>query len=646
MSLPSQPRRSTRFARTPRVLLSLLTLGLSVALTLLAATSSHASPDDDIVRELTIHYELDAKGDLHVTETYQWDFGDRDGLGFYRSLVYKMGYTPDPTKLRILDYGNYRVESPSGAPAQVWVDNRTDSEIVLAVGAPNGSSDTRTGVQSYVLSYDVRGTINAVRGQSTAQDADEFYYNVFANSPNRVDKVTITVSGPAEVIDVACYQGPAGSQDACDSFASQGQTATFTAEQLANREGLTIMAAFPSGTFSDPGPILIDRPVGARAGDFVADNWGWGAAIWAALLGLFSFIRVRRGRDQAFDDLPVGALPQPGFQYHARPLASQPPVTPREVPPEQLRPAEAIVIAEEDTSDKAFTATMIDLAVRGYFTIEPIELDDGNAEVGDWRLTRNAQARTSEDLLGFEKSVLNSLFDNGYQVRMSDLREGHTAAVSAFKSELGAHADQQGWFTSKGLVWGPKSVNLVTAFAILGLVLSGGLALLAVSIPSFAHLAPILAAIAGVLLLGLIAWLATAKAAHGRSGLGRAHYEQIRGFRDHLGSVEGHQLRWQTGDDIFSDYLPWAVSFDLTERWVGIFRELAAEGRYTTMPYWYGGDYRDFDRGFASLGDSVSGGLQESISYSPGSSGDSGSFSSGGGGFSGGGVGGGSFGGR
>lgn len=626
-------------------LLGVLVVALVAIFSFSASQPAQANPDDDVVRDLAIHYELDATGELYVTETFQWDFGDREGLGFYRTLVQRMGYLPDPSKERVLEYSNFKVSSPSGAPAEIWVESRTGPELRLAVGAPNGSSATRTGVQTYVLSYQVRGVVNAVRDQRGVADVDEFYFNVFSNSPNRVQNVTITVYGPADVVDVACYQGPEGSENPCDAYSSQGSQASFGAHEMSRREALTIMAGFPAGTFSDPGPILVDRPAGAATGDLVRYNWPIAAGGWAIVLALLGFVRVRLGRDRAFTDLPPGTLPPPDQLHHQQAaLRSEPPIITRPVPPEGLRPAEAIVIAEEDTSAKALTATMIDLAVRGHYSIEPLPYD-GQIGVDDWRLTRSPQAPPEQGLLGFERVLLNGLFANRGQVRISDLRETHYADLKAFTTELRAHSDSRGWFVGRGLVLGTKAAKIVIAVAIIMALLSGGLAFLVDSAAKTRHLTPIFVALTVGLFTGLAVWLATAKAAHGRSALGRAHYEQIRGFRDHLGSVEGHQVRWETGDDIFSDYLPWAVAFGLTARWVAIFEDLARQGQYPLMPVWYHGRDGDFATQISSIGESVGGGLQAALTYSPGSSGDSGSFSSGGG-SSGGGVGGGSFGGR
>lgn len=392
------------------------------ALTFSATTPAHADgdPDKDIVRELAIVYELDETGQMHVTETYRWDFGERNGLGFYRTLVRAMGYAPDRSKLRVYDYGNCEASSPSGAPASVWVEGRSQAEVRLAIGAPDGSSDTRTGVQTYVLSYDVLGAINAVRNEAGTPDQDELYYNVFTDTPNRVDRVTVTVRGPARVIDLACYQGRESSNDRCAQHSSDGSTATFTATDINKRQGLTIMAAFPPGTFSEPGPILVNRPPGAATEELVDTFWPLLAVAWAGLLALIVWVRKRLGRDWHYPDLEVGALPEPGRKYSRRRLLAEPGIVVRTFPPDGLRPAEGIVLADEKTSTKAFMATMIDLAVRAHLKIEPLGAQ--GKIVRDWQLTASPRPPESDQLYKYEQVLLATLFTGRTTVNISKLR--------------------------------------------------------------------------------------------------------------------------------------------------------------------------------------------------------------------------------
>ncbi|HZK06014.1 MAG TPA: DUF2207 domain-containing protein [Actinomycetaceae bacterium] len=648
-------------------MLGAVVAALFVALSVVVAPPARADgdPAGDVIRGLDVVYELDAAGTLHVTETFQWDFGSRNGLGFYRTLLQRMGYQPDDTKVRILEYSNFQVSSPSDAPADVWVEDAYGNEIRLAIGAPDGSSDTRTGVQTYVLSYDVEGTINAIRGQEGVNDQDELFLNVFADSPNRVDSVTVTVRGPADVVDVACYQGGFGDSTPCDSYGSEGPTASFGADGVPSGEGLTIMAAFPSGTFANPGPILVDRPSGSpstgfpgdpayaptaadRAGAWLKDYWPAAAGVWAALLAGIAALRVRGGRDRTYVGLPPGLMPVDGEPAEEVRMTSEPPVAVRFHPPDDLRPAEAEVIEEEHVTSEAFTATMIDLAVRGYLTVAPAATTK-RGKVKDWKLALTRSGPPPGELLPFEDQLMRSLFGTRTSVRISKLKGEFASELGKFNKKLTAHSDAEGWFVRRGLrSRGGKisgSVGIFVAAALLfrsdgfsSITMGGGLLL------------PLIVAGIVALVTLLIVWAATARAARARTAKGRAHYEQIRGFREYLSTAEADQLRWEVGEDIFSKYLPWAIVFGVADRWTSLFEQLAAEGVYTTVPIWYVGYGHPgaFSHHIRSIGNSVHGletAGMSALTYTPGSSGGSGSFG-GGGGFSGGGTGGGSFGGR
>jgi uncharacterized membrane protein len=72
--------------------------------------------------------------------------------------------------------------------------------------------------------------------------------------------------------------------------------------------------------------------------------------------------------------------------------------------------------------------------------------------------------------------------------------------------------------------------------------------------------------------------------------VGRALTDQIEGFRLYLATAEAEQLRFEEGEDIFSKYLPWAVMFELTERWTKVCERLVELGRIPAIvPTWYYG---------------------------------------------------------
>jgi uncharacterized membrane protein len=74
---------------------------------------------------------------------------------------------------------------------------------------------------------------------------------------------------------------------------------------------------------------------------------------------------------------------------------------------------------------------------------------------------------------------------------------------------------------------------------------------------------------------------------------GRAMCDQVEGFRSYLATAEADQLKFEEGEDIFSKYLPWAIIFELADRWARICGDLVAMGRLSNeTPYWYLGTYQ------------------------------------------------------
>jgi len=117
---------------------------------------------------------------------------------------------------------------------------------------------------------------------------------------------------------------------------------------------------------------------------------------------------------------------------------------------------------------------------------------------------------------------------------------------------------------------------------------------------------------------------------------------KVEGFKTYLATAEADQIRFEEGEDIFSKYLPWAIAFDLADRWAKICGDLVAMGRLpNATPYWYVGSYNmaAFNTGF--LTSSLATAAAPAPSSGASGTGFGGGSSFGGGGFSGGGGGGG-----
>ncbi|WP_193311315.1 DUF2207 domain-containing protein [Georgenia satyanarayanai] len=631
-------------------LLAVLTLFLA-GLLLLPPAATAAS--GDVVRQLDITIEVRPDGTLAVTETYDWDFGSRQGLGLTRVLDSRFDYQPDPDKVRVYEYGGFTAASPTGAPAGVWPTDE-GARVRVDVGAPDGSEDRRSGRQTYVLRYTVDGALNAVRDDPTVPDRDELYWNATGHDWDvPIEQATVTVTGPADVVDHACYEGSRGSTAECASLDADGGRVRATSGHLPSGSGVTVVAAYPAGTFGAVEPILEDRPerllwagdgAAPTAARFVRDNLAWLAPL--AMVGpvVLAVFRVRRGRDLHFADLPPGVLPAPGTTPRVEVLRDDPAVAVRFTPPDDLRPGEVGTLDEKTATTTHVSATLIDLAVRGFLQIREAGTS-WRGRTNDWLLVATPEAARGA-LRDYERTLLEKIFAGRSQVQMSQLRNTFAGTLRTARRQLAAGL--AGLFTGRLRPATQGSVASLLPLVIIGFVvlnIGGGIVGAAASGPA----SIVLVLVAGVVLAAfLLAWGLTRRARQQRTPVGRALHEQSRGFRLYLTTAEAHQLRVEEGEDIFSRYLPYAIVYDAAERWAGIFARLEAHGHQVARPTWYVGAHGFHGGSFTTLGSalsSFSSTAGRTLSSTPGSSGGSGSRG-GGGGFSGGGGGGGGGGGR
>ncbi|WP_369796726.1 DUF2207 domain-containing protein [Cellulomonas sp. URHE0023] len=297
-------------------------------------------------------------------------------------------------------------------------------------------------------------------------------------------------------------------------------------------------------------------------------------------------------------------------------------------------PGEMGTLIDEKADPVDVTATLVDLAVRGWLRIEEVPRDNPNKKAKDWTLVQLKNRDGS--LLPFEDMLLTEIFAGRTSVRLSDLKTTFAASMAKVQTGLYDEVTNRGWFRAN-----PHSVRSTWRVAGVALVILAGL----LGILAFNVLSDVRGSLLVPIAIGIIgaAVFLMSSAAPARTADGTAALAQSMGFRRYLATAEANQLKFEEGEDIFSRYLPYAIVFGLADRWARVFSELAAQGRAVAQPGWYVGGYYPgsniyWASAFASSLDRFSSIATESISApTPGSSGGSG-FS---GGFSGGGVGGG-----
>jgi len=539
------------------------------------------------VRAWDTEIYLEAEDAFGVIERIQWDFEGESRHGILRDIpvAYGRGRAADyQIRLEVS-----QVTDADGRP-RPWRTRRSGGVLEIRIGDPDVFVD---GVEDYWIQYRVE------RGILFFPERDELYWNATGNQVEvPIERASATVYLPGTVVPAEvqqlCFTGPQGSlAQACASKPGVNAIRFEATEGLRPREGLSVVVGLPKGVIREPTPR--ERWL-SRARDYVSPWLALPLVVLATLVGLW--------RTQGRDPVAGAAVP---VRYE---------------PPAGLSPAEVGTVLDERADLVDVSATLLDLAVRGYLRIEEIEstgflfLRDK-----DWRLVK---LREGSDLRPHESLLFDRLFDARDQVTISQLKNKFYAHLPAIKSAIYDAVCREGRFFPTS----PEQVRRRWLGAGMA-ALIGGMVVLWTGAATGAAIAIALSG-ALVLLFG--------RAMPRRTRRGREVYEEIRGFQEFVGRVDKDRLERFGGRtaERFERVLPYALVLGAADAWAEAFGDLASE-----PPRWYAGrsgvPFRP--RLFVNeLGSSL-GAIGQAMASAP--RGGSGRSGFGGGGFSGGGFGGG-----
>ncbi len=561
-------------------------------------------------------YEVDIRverdGTMAVKEKIAYDFGSLRRHGIFRTIPVRFHY--DDKYDRVYPIKDIRVDASAGTPHEFSTSSK-GADLLIKIG---DADKTITGAHTYEISYVVRGALNSF------PEHVELYWNVVGGKwPVPIERVQARISAPEPIRNVACYAGLEGSRLNCAQIAAEGDTATFGQGHMGPFQGLTAVLALPKGAVSPaPKPILRERWSLARAFALTPLTVSLAGVLLAAAAFGIGWLLWAKGRDRRF----VGSATDVAFGNEGakeqRVGLFEKDLYPTEfVPPDGIRPGQVGTLLDEAANPLDVTATIVDLAVRGYLRIQELPAE-GWFKKPDWHLTR---LREPDDLLSYERILFDGIFKDGTEVDLSDLRQHFLTRLHKVQDRLYANVVEEGWFAKR-----PDKVRASwTRIGVLVLVLGAGLTALAAV---FTHLAliPLPIAFAGLTLLVVDRWMPH------RTAKGSGMLRRVYGFRHFIETAEADKARFAEKKNLFSEYLPFAVVFGCTDKWARTFEGLGGEPPETS---WYVSAHPFTFVAFSSAMDSFSTTTSGSIAAATPSS--SGSSGFGGGGFSGGGGGGG-----
>jgi uncharacterized membrane protein len=430
------------------------------------------------------------------------------------------------------------------------------------------------------------------------EEYDELYFNAIGGDwVFPIEKAVVSIELPegATVVQMDAFAGFAGATNCdCEILSSDNRVKITTTRVLQPHEQLSFAVAFPKGFVTEP-------TTAEKLGYFFKSNFH-------VLFGLIGLLVVTMVYYKAWKK--VGVDPPKGTIF------------PQFDPPSGFSPADVAVLDRMFMSQRAITAAIVNMAVKGHIKISYLK-----KKYSLERISNDTSLLTEE-----EKAIATSLFSKGEKIALdnknhSTFTKARTQAFKVLKNKLK-----------------PKYFSFNHSHLTKGIIASVVLVIF-LFIISPSPIIPVLMLIALIILVSVFTYLIKAPTLKGR-----AIMDDIEGFKMYVNVAEQKQLdalhEPKMTPERFEALLPFAIALGVENRWGSKFeRALAASLQETKSysPSWYTGAAAGMafsPTNFSSdMGRSFTSAIS-SASTPPGSSSGSGGGGSAGGGGGGGGGGG------
>jgi len=467
---------------------------------------------------------------------------------------------------------------------------KDNSTITWKIGDPN---KTVTGENYYKIVYKVE---NAVRLGN--ENFDELYWNLTGNYWDiKINNASTKIIFPAEITKdntaIDYYTGSLGSKDkslATYSWAEDNSLIFSSISSLQPGQGITASITFPKGIFAAYQPTFFEK---------------YGQYFWylSLLLPLVIFIFTFRF-----------------WQKYGKDPKMKTPIPPEFGIPDKITPMQmGMVISTGMWSDKLITAAIIDLAVRRFITIEQTQEKVLFFKTKDIKLVKNKENYKLENLTETEKVLVEKLFGNKDEIKLSDLKNNFYEDIPDIKKSAETDVKKNGWVAERGNVHS-------TIFVALGAVI--------VAFSFVAIVFEILALFLSILLSGIILVIFGALMPR-RTQAGVDLLFKIKGFERYMRQAEDYRQQFYEKENIFDKFLPYAIVFGIADLWAKKMELIYGKDYFKNYhPIWFVGyNHASFDLNtFTSQLNSITTSISQSTSTYSGTGGAGGAGGGGGGG--------------
>ncbi len=385
----------------------------------------------ETIQDFNTDIAIQTDGTIEVKEKIIYDFEGDSKHGIYRDIpTTKIN---DEGKTFRLTFETQSVTDEFGK-AYKWINDADSTTLHIRIGDPDVLV---TGVKTYIIQYKVSGALTYF------SDHDELYWNITGNNwkvPIIHSQSSVVI--PRQVEDsnmrVVCYSGPQNSTGTNCKAEVKNSTAFFSnTTKLNPGDGVTGVMSFPKGIVAVLEPVEIQE---------IGKN-----PLVLLFVSLLSFLW--------YIGLPVGIMYR--WWKHGRdpkPTIGQASVwfdPPKTKNLRKLTPGESGTLLDEQADLSDISATIVDLARRGYLTI--------TEDKKEYTLSRN-QLKSKEELQQFEQILYDGLFADGDILSLKG--KNLTDLVSKTKQELYSAVVREGFFD-----FNPETTrNIYYALGILGLI--------------------------------------------------------------------------------------------------------------------------------------------------------------------------------
>jgi len=560
---------------------------LSFLLALVSIAIASPAFAAESISDFHVDAKLDSNRLLSVTEQIDYDFGSAYRHGIYRNIPERYFRNGARFDLRFdigrsLQDGKFATQSIS----------RSGDDRVIKIG---DGDITITGAHEYTIPYKTTRAIN-----DFSEDHErELYWNVTGNGWEvPIAKASMRLELPVEPTKTICFTGAYGSTASDCEIKVQGKILSVIATRaLSAGEGLTIAVRLPESS-------MRAITTGEYISDFIKDNL-WVFTPLLVFLIMF-FIWWKKGREPKGRGTIIAEYEEP----------------------EGLEPAMQVSLLDQQVPSKAISATLLDLARRGYAKVR----FEGDPNEKGWFKPKTKiyfeKVKEPIGLAPFERTLYDGVFSSGDSVDLSQRHENFWKELQKARTEIFSALKSQNLFGTS-----PAAVRALWIIAAVACFFCG---FILVSV--FGDLFIVSGIISGIIVFGF-GWNMPRMTKKGAEML-----ERIKGFKLFLTVTEKARLEFTDAPsktpEMFARFLPAAVAFGVEEEWAEQFAKIQI-GR----PSYIQGSGNAWSAvGYAHAMDSFHSSSSSSMYSAPSSSGSGGSgFSGGGSGGGGGGGGGGSW---